>query len=138
MSVCSSVLGAVKFLVSHFIKCGGEGTSNKCGGSFSIGGRASRIGYSYALTEFLRLQAAKGDFPLGETLPMVLDMVGTSFEKQINRTELSRNFSSSEADLYAPSSPYSSPEKKSTSALSASFLNKNSKAKSSADSTIGR
>jgi hypothetical protein len=137
-SVCSSELGAVKFLVSHFVKCGGESSSNKCGGSFSVGGRASRVGYSSALTEFLRLQAAKGDLSLGEALPLVLDMVGSSFEKQINRTDHLRNSSSAEMDLFAPASPYSSPEKKSTSALSATFLNKNSKAKSSADSTIGR
>ena len=81
-SVCSSALAAVKFLITQFVKCGGESASNTCGGMFSIGGRASRVGYFTRLTEFLRLQAAKGDFSPTEALSPVLDMVGTSFEKQ--------------------------------------------------------
>jgi hypothetical protein len=135
-SVCSSALATVKFLVSHFVKCGGEG-ANKCGGSFSVGGRASRIGYSATLTEFLRLQAAKGEFSLAEALPSVLDMVGASFEAQVNRAEHKKTPSLADTDLYAPSSPYSSPEKKAPTTISAAFLNKGSKA-SSSDSTIGR
>jgi hypothetical protein len=132
-------VGAVKFLVSNFVKCGGESTSNKCGGSFSIGGRASRIGYSAALTEFLRLQAAKGDFALTDALHPVLDMVGASFDKEVHRAEKTGNGTLSDAHyLYAPSSPYSSPEKKATASISTAFLIKNPKGKSSADSTIGR
>lgn len=136
-SVCSSVLAAVKFLVSHFVKVGGEGANNKCGGSFSIGGRASRIGYSTTLTEFLRLQSAKGEFNLTEALLPVLDMVGVSFEKQVERSEHKKTPSIVDSDLYAPSSPYSSPEKRAQSSISTAFLSKASKA-SSSDSSIGR
>ena len=136
-SVCSSVLATVKFLVLHFVKVGGEGANNKCGGSFSVGGRASRIGYSTTLTDFLRLQSAKGDFSLAEALPHVLDMVGASFEKQVDRPEHSKTTSLGDNDLYAPSSPYSSPERRSQPSISTAFLTKGSKA-STSDSTIGR
>ena len=136
-SVCSSALAAVKFLITQFVKCGGESASNKCGGMFSIGGRASRVGYSTTLTEFLRLQAAKGDFSPTEALSPVLDMVGTSFEKQAHRAEQKMTASLADTDLYAPSSPYSSPEKKAQPSISTTFLMKSSK-KSSSDSTIGR
>ena len=134
--VCSSALAAVKFLTTQFVKCGGESASNKCGGMFSIGGRATRVGYCTTLTEFLRLQAAKGDFSLTEALSPALDMVGASFEKQANRVE-QKTTALADTDLYAPSSPYSSPEKKAQPSISTTFLMKSSKS-SSSDSTIGR
>ncbi|KAL7509674.1 hypothetical protein ACHAXN_006645 [Cyclotella atomus] len=137
-SVCSSSLAAVKYLVSNFVKVGGEGANNKCGGSFSVGGRASRIGFSLVLTEFLRLQCAKGEFSLAEFLLPVLDMVGPSFEKQVDRSEHKKSPSMTTNDLFAaPSSPYSSPEKKVQPSISTAFLTKGSKI-SSSDSTIGR
>jgi hypothetical protein len=122
--------------VSNFVKIGGEG-ANKCGGSFSVGGRASRIGYALVLTKFLRLQSAKGEFFLAEALLPVLDMVGSSFEKQVDRSEHKKTPSMAANDLYAPSSPYSSPEKKAQPSISTAFLTKGSKS-SSSDSTIGR
>ena len=136
-SVCSSTSVSVKFLVSNFVKCGGESTNNRCGGSFSIGGRASRIGYAMALTDFLRLQSAGGELAFTEALPLVLDMIGESFEKQVNRSDHKKSQSSADSGVYAPSSPYSSPEKKPQPSISSAFLNKSLKT-SSSDSTIGR
>lgn len=140
-AACSSVPFSIAYLVTQFVKVGGETSSNRCGGTFSIGGRASRVGYAGALTEFLRLQAAKGEYPLAEALGPVLEMVGSSFEKQIRKKEGSgRGVSmASEMDFYAPSSPRSPHHdgNKPPSATSM-FLARNSKAKSTADSTIGR
>lgn len=130
-SACSSVISTIVYLVSQFVKTGGETVASKCGGTYSIGGRACRLGFADTLTEYLRLQAAKGDFPLVEALSPVLEMVGESFEKQIRKKEGSFN----DMDFYAPSSPRS-PEKKPP--ASSMFLAKNSKAKSTADSNIGR
>lgn len=129
-AVCSSVPATIVYLVSQFVKCGGETVSNRCGGPYSIGGRASRVGYSDTLTEFLRLQAAKGDFPLVEALDLVLEMVGASFEKQIRKREGGNHM-----DFYAPASPRSPHEKPAPSMFLAA---RNSKAKSTADSSIGR
>jgi len=135
-STCSSVQASIEYLVSQFVKCGGETVSNRCGGSYSIGGRASRIGYSDALTEFLRLQAAKGDFSLVEALNPVLKMIGESFETQIQKKEAGTFLSNEiQMDFYAPSSPRS-PEKKPPAA--SMFLARNTKATSTADSSIGR
>ena len=134
-TACSSVLATIAYLVSQFVKTGGETVSNRCGGAYSIGGRASRIGYSDTLTEFLRLQVAKGNFPLVEALDPVLEMVGVSFEKQIRKNEGS-HYQSHEMDFYAPSSPRLSHEKKQP--ASSMFLARNTKAKSTADSSIGR
>ena len=132
---CSSIPATIAYLTSQFVKTGGETTSTRCGGSHSIGGRASRIGYADALTEFLRLQAAKGDFSLVEALGPVLEMVGASFEKQIRKKEGSSLIN--QMDFYAPSSPRGdSPQKKPPS--STMFLQRNTKANSTADSSIGR
>jgi hypothetical protein len=128
---CSSVISTIVYLVSQFVKTGGETVASKCGGAYSIGGRANRIGFADSLTEFLRLQAAKGDFPLVEALVPALEMVGESFDKQIRKKEGSYN----EMDFYASASPRS-PDKKS--AAPSMFLARNSKAKSTADSSIGR
>ena len=68
----------------------------------------------------------------------VLEMVGVSFEKQVMKAEKGGNFLSSERDFYAPSTPHSSPEKKVQSTISGAFLARNSKMKSSGDSSIGR
>ncbi|KAL7553470.1 hypothetical protein ACHAWF_016747 [Thalassiosira exigua] len=134
-TACSSVPSAVVYLVSQFVKCGGETVSNRCGGSFSIGGRASRIGWSDTLMEFLRLQVAKGSYPLAEALYPVLEMVGSSFEKQIRKREGGHHLLQ-EMDFYAPSSPRSPNEKKPR--ASSMFLATNPKTKSAADSSIGR
>lgn len=133
-AACSSVSATIVYLVSQFVKTGGETVSNRCGGSYSIGGRASRVGYADALTEFLRLQAAKGDFLLVEALDPVLEMVGATFEKQIRKKEGVSQLH--EMDFYAPSSPRSPHEKKPP--ASSMFLARASKAKSTADSSIGR
>lgn len=132
----SSVPSVIAYLVSQFVKCGGETASNRCGGACSIGGRASRIGYADALTEFLRLQAAKGDFSVVEALRPVLEIVGEPFDKQIRKWEGGTSLSK-EIDFYAPSSPRSPLDKKPPSATSM-FLARNSNAKAAADSSIGR
>ena len=136
-SICSSTSASLKFLVSNFLKCGGESTNNKCGGSFSIGGRASRVGYAVSITDFIRLQSAIGELSLTEALRSILEMVGESFEKQVNRAEHKKSLSSKDTSVYAPSSPYSSPERKPQPSISSAFVNKSLK-KSSSDSTIGR
>ena len=135
----SSVTSTIAFLVGQFIKCGGEATSNKCGGTYSIGGRASRIGYADALTEFLRLQSSRGEFQLAEALSPVIEMVGASFEKQVQQGERSSGGQDDAADFYAPSSPRSSPEKKPPPSISTAFLTgRGAKTRSSSDSSIGR
>eukprot|EP00986_Skeletonema_menzelii_P004460 scaffold1524_cov140-Skeletonema_menzelii.AAC.1 len=135
-----SVPSAIAFLVTQFVKCGGEATSNKCGGTYSIGGRASRIGYADALTEYLRLQSSRGEFQLVDALSPVIEMVGASFEKQVQQGERASGGSRDDAaDFYAPSSPRSSPEKKPPPSISSAFLSaRASRTRSSADSSIGR
>jgi len=135
-----SVPSAIAFLVTQFVKCGGEATSNKCGGTYSIGGRASRIGYADALTEYLRLQSSRGEFQLVEALNPVIEMVGASFEKQVQQGERASGGGRDDAaDFYAPSSPRSSPEKRPPPSISTAFLSaRASKTGSSADSSIGR
>jgi hypothetical protein len=138
-SASSSVASAIVYMVTQFVKCGGEATSNKCGGTYSIGGRASRIGYADALTEYLRLQSSRGEFQLVEALNPVIEMVGASFEAQVQQGERATGGRDDAADFYAPSSPRSSPEKKPPPSLSSAFLSaRGSKARSSADSSIGR
>ena len=132
-AACSSVPNAIAYLVTQFVKCGGETVSNRCGGPYSIGGRASRIGYADTLAEFLRLQAANGDFVLVEALFPVLEMVGATFEKQIRKKEGTHHM---DMDFYAPASPRSPHDKKPP--TTNMFMARNSKAKSSADSNIGR
>jgi hypothetical protein len=132
-SASFSVPSAIAFLVTQFVKCGG---------TYSIGGRASRIGYADALTEFLRLQSSRGEFQLAEALNPVIEMVGESFEKQVQQVDKSsggrQNQWDDAADFYAPSSPHS-PVKKPPPSISTSFLSvRASKAKSSADSSMGR
>ena len=130
-TACSSVISTIVYLVSQFVKTGGETVASKCGGLYSIGGRASRIGFADSITEFLRLQAARGGFPLVEALGPVLEMVGESFEKQIRKKEGSFN----SMDFHAPASPRSPDKKPPTASI---FLARNSKANSTSDSSIGR
>jgi len=130
-TACSSVISTIVYLVSQFVKSGGETVANKCGGAFSIGGRARRIGFADALTEFLRLQAAKGDFSCANALGPVLEMVGEAFDKQILKNEQSLD----DLDFYAPISPRT-PDR--TSPAPSMFLARNPKVKSAADSNIGR
>lgn len=130
-TACSSVISTIVYLVSQFVKTGGETVAYKCGGLYSIGGRASRIGFADSITEFLRLQAARGGFPLVEALGPVLEMVGESFEKQIRKKEGSFN----SMDFHAPASPRSPDKKPPTASI---FLARNSKANSTSDSSIGR
>lgn len=135
-AACSSVPSAIVYLASQFVKTGGETVSNKCGGPYSIGGRASRIGFADSLTKFLCLQAAKGDFPLVHALDLVLEMVGGSFDKQIRKKEGTAPPISNDMEFYAPASPRSPHDKRApTPSL---FSPKNTKAKSTSDSSIGR
>lgn len=135
-AACSSVPSAIVYLASQFVKAGGETVSNKCGGPYSIGGRASRIGFADSLTKFLCLQAAKGDFPLLHALDLVLEMVGASFDNQIRKKEGAAPSISNDMEFYAPASPRSPHDKKAP--TPSIFSPKNSKAKSTADSSIGR
>jgi len=136
---CSSIPATLTYLVGQFVKSGGETAANKCGGSFSIGGRATRIGYSDSIIEFLRLQSAKGGYSSVGAMPSVLEMVGASFDKQIKKKDGGHQQLRRERDFYSPSSPHASPAKANPKpTLSASFLNMNSKASASADSSIGR
>ncbi len=135
-AACSSVPSAIVYLASLFVKIGGETVSNKCGGPYSIGGRASRIGVADCLTKFLCLQAAKGNFPLVHALDLVLEMVGSSFEKQIRRKEGIVASISNDMEFYAPASPRSPHDKKVP--TSSIFSPRSSKAKSTSDSSMGR
>jgi len=137
-AICSSVPSAIAYLTKQFVRCGGETASNRCGGSFSCGGRAARIGFADALTEFLRLQASKGDFQLTEAVRPVLEMVGSSFEKQIMKAEKGGNSLSSEIDFFSTPSPNASPEKRMQTISGAFLSGRNPRAKSSADPSIGR
>ena len=138
-SASFSVPSAIAYLVVQFVKGGGEATSNKCGGTYSIGGRASRIGYADALTEYLRLQSSRGEFQLVNALSPVIEMVGASFEKQVQQGERASGGRDDASDFYAPSSPRSSPEKKPPPSIATAFLSgRGLKTRSSADSSIGR
>ena len=98
-TACSSLTAALAFLVERYVKCGGELAASKCGGIFSVGGRAARVGLSRCLAYLLYLQSAHGGIGLNSLstancLRSILNMVGefkinelenfTSFTRMIN------------------------------------------------------
>lgn len=101
-----TVKKAIGFLVEQFVSVGGELTAAKGGGTFSIGGRMVRLGYSIALFKFLQLQTSPMLSAIGEsrslsiqaTISHILDMVGTKTEEQLRNTA-SRSWSKADASL---------------------------------------
>lgn len=91
-AACDTVPKAMKYLVSVFIKVGGELSAPRAGGSFSVGGRAVRVGFGRALVHFLRLQCVTQSLGEGrmisykETILIVLSMIGSDMETQLNGT----------------------------------------------------
>ena len=89
LAACSTLPGAIKYLVGHFVKAGGELVALRAGGTFSTGGRALRLGFSRTLAQFLRLQTELGSLGEGrgasvkEVLLIILAMVGSDMEKQL-------------------------------------------------------
>ena len=77
---CTSLVAALDFLVSRFVKVGGEYSASKCGGAFSAGGRAVRVGISSVMVELLKLQASTNSAALSgsaatDVLVSILGMV---------------------------------------------------------------
>jgi len=87
---CTSVVSSIDFLVGRFIKVGGEYSASKCGGAFSSGGRAVRVGIASAIMELLKLQVATNDVGMSgsaatDVLTAVLGMVGPAMEQQLRQ-----------------------------------------------------
>ena len=89
-SACNTLPKALKYLVSVFVKVGGEWTAPRAGGNFSAGGRAVRTGFARAIIHMLRLQfaiQALGDgrsLSYRETILIILSMVGSDMESQLH------------------------------------------------------
>jgi len=81
-SVCSTLPKAIKYLVSVFIKVGGELAAPRAGGNFSLGGRAVRVGFARSIIYLLRLQLQIESIGEGrsisykETILIILAMLG--------------------------------------------------------------
>ena len=87
---CTSVVSSIEFLVGRFIKVGGEYSASKCGGAFSSGGRAVRVGIASVIMELLKLQVATNDVGMSgsaatDVLTAVLGMVGPVMEQQLQQ-----------------------------------------------------
>lgn len=91
---CTSVSSALQWLVESFVKVGGELTAAKGGGSYSLGGRAIRVGWSLALYKLVRLHTVHGGKggsdgttdggPTNRVIvELVLQMLGDDVEKQL-------------------------------------------------------
>lgn len=86
--LCKNLKSAIRFLVRHFIKVGGELSAARAGGSYSVGGRAVRVGISLSLMKLLRIQSSLGTIgdergiTMQDTIKLVLDMAGEETEKQ--------------------------------------------------------
>lgn len=92
-AACDTLPKALKYLVSVFIKVGGELGAPRAGGNFSTGGRAVRVGFTRSLIHLLRLQAniqSLGDgraLSYKEAILIILSMVGSEMENQLNPTD---------------------------------------------------
>lgn len=90
---CSTLPKTLKYLVSVFVKAGGELVAAKTGGSFSTGGRAVRLGFTRSIIQLLRLQSeikAIGDgksMTHKEAILIILSMVGNDMEAQLKGDE---------------------------------------------------
>jgi len=113
---CSTLSCAVSYLVDQFIKAGGELAASRQGGSFSIGGRAVRIGFSLIAVKLLGIQSKLGnigqsrDLSTEDAATAILRMVGPDLEKQLKVSESQVNTA-----LDATSASVHSPEKSSSS-----------------------
>lgn len=113
---CSSLSAALSYLVDHFLKAGGELAASRQGGSFSVGGRAVRIGISLSVVKLLGIQSSLGnigqsrDLSTEDVITSILRMVGPDLEKQLKVSESLVNTS-----LDATSASVHSPEKSSAS-----------------------
>ncbi|KAG7357447.1 heat repeat-containing protein [Nitzschia inconspicua] len=94
-AACDTLPKAMKYLVSVFIKVGGELAAPRAGGNFSTGGRAVRVGFARSLIHLLRLQSSIQSLGDGralsykEAILITLSMVGTEMEVQLNPTDRS-------------------------------------------------
>jgi len=90
-ATCSSLSSCLQFLVDTFIKVGGELGASKCGGAFSAGGRAVRLGISKATIHLIRLQTECGEIgqevSYSEVIDLVLKMVGPDMQMQLPPAE---------------------------------------------------
>jgi hypothetical protein len=95
VAACNTLPKAMKYLVSVFIKVGGELAAPRAGGNFSTGGRAVRVGFTRSLIHLLRLQASVQSLGEGRSLSykeailIILSMVGSEMETQLNSTDRS-------------------------------------------------
>ncbi|GAX24402.1 hypothetical protein FisN_4Lh537 [Fistulifera solaris] len=102
----TNVKTCMGYLVDQFIKVGGELAAVRAGGTFSIGGRAVRMGYTLAITKFVGLQYEMGSIGDGRLLSIrdlmisVLEMVGPEVEKQVQDPSISEGSSGSVTPLF--------------------------------------
>lgn len=92
-SMCATLPQSLKYLVSVFVKAGGELVAPRTGGAFSKGGRAVRIGFARSIIQLLRLQSSMQCIGEGkaishkEAILIILSMVGTDMEAQLSANE---------------------------------------------------
>eukprot|EP00980_Cylindrotheca_fusiformis_P023611 scaffold10671_cov131-Cylindrotheca_fusiformis.AAC.9 len=92
-STCSTLPKALKYLVSAFVKAGGELVAQRTGGTFSKGGRAVRLGFAKTVIQLFRLQSEMQSIGEGkaishkEAILIILSMVGTDIELQLKGNE---------------------------------------------------
>jgi len=88
VAICKDLKSGILFLLKNFVKVGGESMAARAGGTYSIGGRAVRVGLANSLTKLLRIQLTLGvighedGLSLQETVLLVLKMAGVEAEKQ--------------------------------------------------------
>lgn len=109
----TSVQTSIGYLVDQFIKAGGELAAVRAGGTYSIGGRAVRMGYTLAMTKFVGLQYELGSIGDGRLLSIrdllvaVLAIAGPEVEKQVQDPALSEGSSGSVTPLFGGSRTWS-------------------------------
>lgn len=100
--ICSSLSHAISHLVEQFVKAGGELSASRMGGTFSVGGRAVRVGWTLALVKLLQLQSVMGsisdDNPVSnkKCIELILTILGEEMEKELS-APLSSDTSTSSA-----------------------------------------
>jgi len=84
----STVKQVVQYLVDHYTKAGGELNASRCGGSFSVGGRAVRMGWTCSLMTFYRIQHSTSvigseGFGITDAIKSALLLAGSNVDKAI-------------------------------------------------------
>jgi hypothetical protein len=90
----TSIKKAMNYIIEQFVKAGGELGASKAGGTFSVGGRAVRLGLSRSLSRLLRIQSSLSAIGESRSISMqttiinVLEMVGAESDEQMKTSTL--------------------------------------------------